>query len=74
MKKTKTKKNYQTEVKDGRMTLTLNEKRDGKLVSASCPYPLILQEYNEETEKTEMVKKTKAQTEKFLLQSLGLNP
>ena len=68
----KTKKNYKVELKDGRLTLTMNEKRDGRQVSASCDYPLVVQEINADG-KAVMVRKTKAQTEKFLLQTLGYN-
>lgn len=69
----KTKKNYTTKVADGRMTLTMNEKKNGRLVSASCDYPLVVQEINEADGKAVMVRKTKSQTEKWLLQILGYN-
>ena len=69
----KTKKNYKVEIKNGRLTLTMNEKRDGRQVSASCDYPLVVQEINEADGKAVMVRKTKAQTEKWLLQTLGYN-
>ena len=71
--KEKTKKNYQTEIKNGRLTLTMNEKKDGRLVSISCDYPLYLQEFSEKEQKVVMVRKTKAQTEKWLLRALGYN-
>ena len=69
----KVKKNYKVEIKNGRLTLTMNEKRDGRQISASCEYPLYLQEYCAKESKVKMVRKTKAQTEKFLLQTLGYN-
>lgn len=69
----KTKKNYTTQVADGRMTLTMNEKRDGRQISASCPYPFYEQVYNEKSGKNEMVRRTKIQTEKILLRNLGYN-
>lgn len=68
----KTKKNYKIEVRNGRITLTMNEQRDGRKISASCAYPLVVQEVNADG-KAVMVRKTKLQTEKFLLQTLGYN-
>jgi len=68
----KEKKNYTSKIVDGRMELVLNELRDGRRVSASCPYPLVIREYNEESGKTLMIRKSKKQTEKFLLETLGL--
>ena len=68
----KTKKNYKVEIKNSRLTLTMKEKVDGRQVSASCDYPLVMQEVNADG-KVVMVRKTKAQTEKFLLQTLGYN-
>lgn len=65
MAKEKVKKNYKVEIKDGRITLTMNEKRDGKQISASCEYPLYIK--NGATTK----RQTKSQTEKYLLSTLG---
>lgn len=77
-------KNY-TLVKNGnRITLQMLEKgADGRYHSASCEYPLYLMEEvvkthtdadgNEiKTTERELVKKTRKQTEKYLLSLLGL--
>lgn len=74
MAKTKEIKKYQTTVADGRMSVRMLEKgADGIYHSASCEYPLILQEQDPETGKAIMVRKTKKQTEKWLLSVLGFN-
>lgn len=66
-------KKYQTTVADGRMTVKMLEKgADGIFHSASCEYPLIMQDKDADG-KTIMVRKTKKQTEKWLLSVLGFN-
>ena len=67
----KTKKNYTTEVADGRMTVRMLEKgADGFFHSANCEYPF----YNRETNadgKEVVVRYTRKQTENFLLRVMG---
>jgi len=71
MAKEKEKKNYTTIVKDGRMTLQLNEKdADGRVRSASCEYPFVCQVVDADGNVV-VKKQTKKQTEKFLLELLG---
>ena len=78
------KKNY-TLIKNGnRITLQMLEKgADGRTHSASCEYPLYMLEEVVKTKtdadgnefkivEKELVKKTRKQTEKFLLAQLGL--
>lgn len=64
----KEKKNYTVETKYGRMTLTMLENgADGRRHSASCPWPFVVYEYNEEKGETELVKYSRAKTIAHLL-------
>lgn len=61
-------KDYVVEVKWGRMSLTmLKPNADGKKWGASCPYPLVMQEYNEEKGQTEMITYSRSKTIAYLL-------
>lgn len=63
----KTIKDYKVVIADGKMTLTMNKKVDGKQISACCIYP------NYQMVDGIMKRQSKAQTEKMLLQNLGYN-
>lgn len=69
-----TKKSYKLIKSADGKTLTLQMLKpdaDGITRSAQCPYPLVLQVWNEATQKNEMKKQTRKQTEKYLLGVLG---
>lgn len=66
----KTKKVYTTTVADGRITIKLDKSVDGKTHTASAPYPFFIQQYNEELNKNEIKRLTKAQTEKWLFEQI----
>lgn len=67
----KVKKNYKTEVVDGRMTVKMLEKgTDGRFHSANCEYPLNVREINADGEEV-VVKYTRKQTEAYLLGLMG---
>lgn len=67
----KVKKNYKTEVTDGRMTIKMLEKgTDGKFHSASCEYPFVVKSVDADG-KDQTLTYTRKQTENYLLRVMG---
>ena len=67
----KTKKNYKTEVVDGRMSVKMLEKgTDGRFHSASCEYPFVVNSVDADGKEV-VLTYTRKQTEKYLLGLMG---